>query len=102
MKSLAAEIGILSQDVKLFMILPSRSRYYALNDRTINLSMKGQIDENAVTGGVDDPKFNDVEVSNFIEQETEVVIPVIKIGEETIKTRAGGAVFKYLNSTLFG
>ena len=70
MKSLATGIGILSQDVKLFMILPSSNIYYALNDRTINLLMKGQIDEIAVTGGVDDPKFNDDEISNLIEQET--------------------------------
>ena len=32
--------------------------------------MKGQVDENAVTGGVDDPKFSDVEVSNSIEKAT--------------------------------
>ena len=68
MKSLATEIGILSQDVKLFMILPSSNIYYALNDRTSNLLVKGHIDENAVTGGVDDPKFSDVEISNLIEQ----------------------------------
>ena len=37
MKPLATEIGILSQDVKLFMIVPSSNRYCALNDRTINL-----------------------------------------------------------------
>ena len=72
MKSLATEIGTLSQDVKLFMSLPSSNRHYVLNDRTISLLMKGQIDENAVTGGVDDPKFSDVEISNLIEQETEV------------------------------
>ena len=72
MKSLATEIGILSQDVKLFMILPSSNIYiyiyYDLNYRTINLLMKGQIVEHAVTGGVDDPKFSDVEISNLIEQ----------------------------------
>ena len=66
MKSLATEIGILSQDVKLFMILPSSNTYYALNGRTINLLMNGQIDENIVTGGIDDPKFSDVEISNII------------------------------------
>ena len=51
MKSQATDIGTLSQDVKLFMILPSSNRHYAPNDRTISLLMKGQIDENAVTGG---------------------------------------------------
>ena len=43
--------------------------------------MKGQIDENAVAGGVDDPKFSDVDIHNLIEQETQVLIPVVKIGE---------------------
>ena len=52
------------------MLLPPSNRCYALNDRTINLLMKGQIDETAVTGGVDDPKFSDVEIINLIEQET--------------------------------
>ena len=82
MKSLATEIGVLSQDVKLFMILPKTNRHYALNDRTINVLMKGQIDENAVTGGEDDPEFSDVEMGNFIEQETEVSITVVKIGDD--------------------
>ena len=35
MKPLATEIGILSQDVKLFMILHPSNRYYASNERTI-------------------------------------------------------------------
>ena len=70
MKSLATEIGILSQYVKLFMILFKSNRHYALNDRTIDLLMKGKIDENAVTGGVDDPGFRYGEISNLIEQET--------------------------------
>ena len=39
--------------------------------------MKGQIDENAVTGGADDPEFSDVERSHLIEQETEVLITVV-------------------------
>ena len=52
------------------MILPSSNRYYALNDRTINVLMKSQIYENAVTGGVDDPKFSDAEINNIIGQET--------------------------------
>ena len=32
-----------SEGLKLTMILPSSNRYYALNDRTINLLMKGKI-----------------------------------------------------------
>ena len=59
------------------MILPTSNRYYALNDRTINLSMKGKIDTNAVTGGVDDTKFNDAEISGLLEQDTEVLITAV-------------------------
>ena len=70
MEPLATDIGTLSQEVKLFMVLPSSNRYYALNDRAIGLLMKGQIDENVVTGGADDPRFSDVEISNLIEPET--------------------------------
>ena len=69
-KPFATETGTLSQDVKLFTILPQSNRHYAPNDRTIKLFMKGQIDANSVTGGVDDPKFSDVEISNLTEQET--------------------------------
>ena len=32
------------------MYLPTAKRYYALNDRTINLLMKGNIDMSATTG----------------------------------------------------
>ena len=39
--------------------------------------MKGQIDENAITGGVDDPEFSDVGMSNLIEQYTYVLITLV-------------------------
>ena len=60
------------------MILPSINRYYALNDRTINLLMKGKIDTDAVTGDVDSPNFSDAEISGILEQETEVLITAVK------------------------
>ena len=43
-----------------------------LNDRAINLSMKGITDMNAVTGDVEAPKFSDAEIRGLLEQETEV------------------------------
>ena len=79
------------------MTLPSSGRYYALNDRTINLLMKGKIDTNAVMGGKDEPTFSDAEISDLIEQEQEVLIAVV----DKNKTRAGGAFFNCLNNTLF-
>ena len=63
--------------------------------------MNGQIDEHVVTGGTDDPRISDVEISNFIEQGTEVLITVVKTGEEILKTQSGGAFSKCLNLTLF-
>ena len=59
------------------MILPSRNRHYALNDRTVNLLMKCKIDMNAVTGEADAPKFSDAEMSGLLERETEVLITVV-------------------------
>ena len=54
------------------MISPSSNKCYALNDRTINLLMKGKIDMDAVTGEVGAPKFSDAEISGLLEQGTEV------------------------------
>ena len=67
----------MSDAVDLFMILPKSNRYYALNDRTTNLLMKGKIDMNAVTGSAGSPTFSDAEISGLLEQETEVLITVV-------------------------
>ena len=40
--------------------------------------MNGKIDINAVTGDVDAPKFSDAEISGLLEQDTEVLITVVK------------------------
>ena len=69
------------------MILPSSNRYYVLNNRTINLSMKGGIDMNAVTGEVDAPRFSDAEISGLLEQDTEVLITVVNKNDTKNKTR---------------
>ena len=61
--------------------------------------MKGKIDMNAVTGEVDAPKFSDAEISGLLEQETEVLITVVK--KNDTKTRPGGAFFPYLNNTIY-
>ena len=49
-KTFAKRIGVLSGDVKMYMYLSNAKRYYALNDRTINLLMKGDVDMSATTG----------------------------------------------------
>ena len=90
---------MLSDDVKLMMTLPSSNRHYALNGRTINLLMKGNIGMNAVTDGVDAPKFSDAEISCLLEQETEVLVTVVT--KDDTQTRPGGAFFPYLNNTIY-
>ena len=40
---------MLSEDVKLYMYLFTSKRYYALNDRTTNSLMEGDIDMGATT-----------------------------------------------------
>ena len=48
---MATDLGYLSDDVKLIMKLLTANKYYALNGRTINLLMKGDIDMSATTSG---------------------------------------------------
>ena len=60
--------------------------------------MKGKIDMNAVTNEVDAPRFSDTEISGLLEQETEVLITVVK--KDDTKTRPGGAFLPYLNNTI--
>ena len=96
---MATDLGQLSDDVKLFMKLLTSYRYYALNDRTINLLMKGDIDMSATTSEKgEEIKESDVEVMNLLDIEEEVEIFVI----DKNKTRAGGAFFSYINNTVFG
>ena len=73
-------------------------RYYALNDRTIALLMKGDIDTSVIVDvEVTGMRESDAEVKAIIEHETEVEIFVV----DTNNARAGGAFFNCLNNTLF-
>ena len=47
---IAKRIGVLSGAVRLYMYLPTSKRYYAWNDRTINLLMGGDIDMSVTVG----------------------------------------------------
>ena len=79
---------MLSEDVKLHMELLTSNRYYALNDRTINLLMKGDIDISATVGeDYEAISISDAEVIPIIAKETKV--EVVVVGKN--KTRAGGA-----------
>ena len=88
-RTLATQIGVLSEDVKLYMKRLTSNKYYALNDRTINLLMKGDIGMSAVVGEeLEAISISDAEVVSTIAKEKEVELFVDKN-----KTRAGGAFF---------
>ena len=98
---LSTLIGILREDVKLYMKLLTANRDYALNDRTINMLSQGGVDMSATSsefGAVPASKtVSDAEVEELFDIETEVEIFVV---DKNI-TRQEGAFFKYLNLTNF-
>ena len=47
--TLAKQVGVLSEYVNMYMKLLTSKRYYALNYRTINLFLKGDIDMGTAT-----------------------------------------------------
>ena len=99
-KKIAKRVGVLSEDVKLYMYLPTAKRYYALNDRTINLLMKGNVDMSATTGEAgegDKNTVSDAEVKDIVNSEKEVEMFIV----DKNRTRAGGSFFPYLNITIF-
>ena len=98
MNTLAKQIGVWSEDGRLFMKVVKSNRYYALNNRTIALLMKGTIDASTIVGTETiDVMESDAEVQLLMLLETEVEIFVV----DKNKTRAGGAFFNCLNNTLF-
>ena len=78
------------------MELLSADRYCALNDRTIHLLIKGDIDMSATTAEFGEaPASNtvsDADVQDWIEDGTEIETFVTCKN----KTRAGGAFFPYI------
>ena len=79
-KTLAKRIGVLSEDVKVYMYLSSAKIYYALSDRTINLLMKGNVDMSTTTGEAgegDKSTFSDAEVKEIAKTEKEVELFIV-------------------------
>ena len=94
---MATDFGHLSDDVKLFIKILTTKKYYALNDRTTNLLMKGDIDMSATTSGKSEEiKESDATVIYLLDIEK---IEIFVVDKD--KTRAGGAFFPYLNNTIF-
>ena len=82
----------------MYMYLFNPKRYYALNDRTIKLLMKGDIDMSATTSELAEViTYSDKEVVDIINVEQEVELFTV----EKSKTRAGGPFFPYPNITIF-
>ena len=81
------------------MKLLTTNIYYALNDRSINLIMKGDIDMSAVTDNVsaETTKESDAVVQDVFATETDVEFFVVDKNE----TGSGGAFFPYLNNTIY-
>ena len=84
-KTLAESIGVVSEDVKLYMKLLTSNRYYALNDRTINLLLKGEIDMSATHTHAEKVSHSDAEIVTLLDEETDVeVFRVEKIKREQV------------------
>ena len=96
-RTLAQQIDVLSEDVKLYMHLLTSKIYYVLNDRTINLLVKVGIDISITTS----------ETAEVITDSGKEVVGLINVEQEVgffvdkHRTRAGGPFFAYLNTTIF-
>ena len=89
---------MLSDGVKMYMYLFKSKRYYALDDRTINLLMKGTLDMSATTSETAEVITDSgKEVVDLINVEQEVELFTI----EKNKARAGGSFFPCLKITIF-
>ena len=67
---------MLSEDVQMYMYLPNAKRYHALDDRTINLLVKGNVGMSATTDesgpSHSEDGFSDAEVREIAKKEKEV------------------------------
>ena len=83
--TLATKIGLLSEDVKMYMYLFNSKRYYALNDRTINLLLKGDIDMSATNSETAEVITGcNKEVVDLINVEKEVELFIVEKRQEVV------------------
>ena len=87
-QTLASQIDVLSDDVKLYMKLLTSNRYYDLDGRTINLLMKGDSDMRVVTDSnsaeeSDANKESDGEVQELPDTEADVEFFVVDENKNT-------------------
>ena len=87
-RKLAKRIGVLSEGVKMYMYQFNSKKYCALNDRTTNLLMKGDIGMSATTSeSAEVITDSDKEIVDLINVEQEVELFIV----DKNKTRAGGS-----------
>ena len=72
-RPLATQVGVLSEGVKLCMNLLTAQRYDALNDGTINLLLKGDIDMSTTTS----------ETAEVITDSDKEIVVLIKVEQES-------------------
>ena len=95
---MAKQIGVLSEDVKMYMEPLTSKRYCALTDRIINLLLKGNIDLSGMMHQSAKPAtFSDSEIEELIEKETEVDLFIV----DKNRTGAGVSFVPYLSITMF-
>ena len=74
-KTLARSVGVISEDVKVYMKFIDLKRYYALNDRIINLLLKGEIDMSSTYNGeTKPPTVSDQEIVDLLAEETNIEV----------------------------
>ena len=66
--TLATQLDLLSNGMNLFMGLPPSNRHHALDNGTLNILRKGNIDLGAVIGGSAEPTFSAGDIRGLIEQ----------------------------------
>ena len=77
--TLAKKIGLLSEDVKMYVYLLNSKKYYALNDRTINLLLKGDIGMSATNSETAEViTDSDKEVVDLVNVEKEVELFIVE------------------------
>ena len=80
LKELAKRIGVLSEDVNMYMYLSNAKRYHAPNDRTTNLLLKGTVVMSATTGEAgegDKNTFSDAEAVGTVKKGQEVELFIV-------------------------
>ena len=102
LKTLTTTLASISDRRELYMYLTTSKRYYALNDRTLSLLMKGDLDMTATYSKDDEaPAIEDSDAEFVKIANVETNVEIFPVTRDDSKTRDGGAFFPYLNNTQF-